>query len=77
MRRGEGDHFDDCAWGQGFDSRMDGRSLVAADMDGDGDLDLVLWNRVQPKLQLPVKDIIGTRVRHRGVCPSSAGAFAA
>jgi hypothetical protein len=52
MRLGSGERFDDCAWGQGFDSRMDGRSLVAADLDGDGDLDLVLWNRVQPKLQL-------------------------
>lgn len=51
-RLGPGDRFDDCAWSMGFDSRYDGRSLVASDFDGDGDVDLMMWNRVQPKLQL-------------------------
>lgn len=48
-----GERFEDCAWSQGFDSRADGRSLVAADLDGDGDQDLVMSNRAdQPKVQL-------------------------
>ena len=34
------ERFDDVAWTWGFDSRADGRSLIAADLDGDGDLDL-------------------------------------
>jgi thiol-disulfide isomerase/thioredoxin len=44
--------FEECAFAQGFDSRADGRSLVAADLDGDGDLELLMLNRGTPKLQL-------------------------
>lgn len=42
----------ECAFAEGFDSRADGRSLVSADLDGDGDLDLLMRNRAAPKLQL-------------------------
>jgi hypothetical protein len=42
----------ECAFAEGFDSRADGRSLLAADLDGDGDLDLLMRNRAAPKLQL-------------------------
>jgi thiol-disulfide isomerase/thioredoxin len=51
-RLGEGERFEDCAWSMGFDSRKDGRTLIAEDFDRDGDVDLLMWNRVQPKLQL-------------------------
>ncbi len=43
--------FEECAYPEGFDSRSDGRSLVAADFDGDGDLDLLMLNRAAPRLQ--------------------------
>lgn len=43
---------EECAWTEGFDTRTDGRSLVAADLDQDGDVDLLLLNRNQPRLQL-------------------------
>ena len=42
----------ECAWAEGFDTRTDGRSLVASDLDGDGDVDLLLLNRNAPRLQL-------------------------
>ncbi|MDX2008685.1 MAG: ASPIC/UnbV domain-containing protein [Myxococcaceae bacterium] len=48
----DGGRSTECAFAEGFDSRADGRSLVAADLDGDGDLDLVMRNRAAPKLQL-------------------------
>lgn len=50
--RGPDGKFDDCAFVEGFDSRLDGRSLVAADLDGDGDLDLVMTTRNGPHLQV-------------------------
>jgi thiol-disulfide isomerase/thioredoxin len=50
--RGGDGRFDDCAFVEGFDSRLDGRSLVAADLDGDGDLDLVMTTRNGPHLQV-------------------------
>ncbi|MBL8916700.1 MAG: ASPIC/UnbV domain-containing protein [Archangium sp.] len=42
---------EECAWAEGFDTRTDGRSLVASDLDGDGDVDLLLLNRNSPRLQ--------------------------
>lgn len=42
---------EECAWTEGFDSRADGRSLVATDLDGDGDVDLLMLNRNAPRLQ--------------------------
>jgi hypothetical protein len=48
----DGGQSTECAFTEGFDSRADGRSLVAADLDGDGDLDLLMRNRAAPKLQL-------------------------
>ncbi len=47
---GEGP-FEECAYAEGLDSRSDGRSLVAADFDGDGDLDLLLLVRAGQRLQ--------------------------
>ncbi|MFT3841695.1 MAG: CRTAC1 family protein [Myxococcaceae bacterium] len=43
--------FEECAYSEGFDSRFDGRSLVPADFDNDGDLDLVMLNRAGQRLQ--------------------------
>lgn len=43
---------EECAWAEGFDTRTDGRSLIASDLDGDGDVDLLLLNRNSPRLQL-------------------------
>ncbi|MEW5742632.1 MAG: ASPIC/UnbV domain-containing protein [Myxococcota bacterium] len=43
---------EECAWTEGFDTRADGRSLFAGDLDGDGDVDLLLLNRNAPRLQL-------------------------
>jgi len=48
----DGGRSTECAFADGFDSRADGRSLVSADLDGDGDLDLLMRNRAAPKLQL-------------------------
>lgn len=48
----DGGRSTECAFAEGFDSRADGRSLVSADLDGDGDQDLVMRNRAEPKLQL-------------------------
>lgn len=48
--------FQESAWSDGFDSRADGRALVAQDMDGDGDQDLVMLNRAAPRLQLFVNE---------------------
>jgi len=48
----DGGRSTECAFAEGFDSRLDGRSLVSADLDGDGDQDLVMRNRGAPKLQL-------------------------
>ena len=44
--------FQEGAWTDGFDSRADGRALVALDMDGDGDQELLMLNRAKPRLQL-------------------------
>ncbi len=57
---------EECAWTEGFDTRTDGRSLVAADLDGDGDVDLLLLNRNAPRLQLFRNDgVSGEAVRLR------------
>lgn len=47
-----GGRSEECAWTEGFDTRADGRSLIATDLDGDGDVDLLLLNRNSPRLQL-------------------------
>lgn len=48
----DGGRATECAFAEGFDSRADGRSLVSADLDGDGDQDLLMRNRAAPRLQL-------------------------
>lgn len=48
----DGGRSTECAFTEGFDSRADGRSLVSADLDGDGDQELIMRNRAAPKLQL-------------------------
>ncbi|WP_375767264.1 ASPIC/UnbV domain-containing protein [Archangium gephyra] len=48
--------FQESAWSDGFDSRADGRALVALDLDGDGDQDLLMLNRAAPRLQLFVNE---------------------
>jgi len=48
----DGAPFEECAFVEGFDSRFDGRSLISADLDGDGDQELLMLNRAAPKLQL-------------------------
>jgi hypothetical protein len=48
----DGGAYEECAFAEGFDSRADGRALIAADLDNDGDLDLVMLNRAHPRLQL-------------------------
>ncbi|MBL8952610.1 MAG: ASPIC/UnbV domain-containing protein [Myxococcaceae bacterium] len=37
--------YEEVAYAEGFDSRLDGRSLVPADFDGDGDLELLMLSR--------------------------------
>lgn len=57
---------EECAWTEGFDSRSDGRSLIASDLDGDGDVDLLMLNRNAPRLQLFRNDgEVGQAVRLR------------
>lgn len=57
---------EECAWAEGFDSRSDGRSLIASDLDGDGDVDLLMLNRNAPRLQLFRNDgEVGQAVRLR------------
>lgn len=43
--------FEEVASVEGFESRADGRSLVADDFDSDGDLDLLMLSRNAPRLQ--------------------------
>jgi thiol-disulfide isomerase/thioredoxin len=52
FKRSAGGRFDECSFVEGFESRLDGRSLVSIDLDRDGDLDLIMTNRNSPRLQL-------------------------
>lgn len=57
---------EECAWTEGFDTRTDGRSLIASDLDDDGDVDLLMLNRDAPRLQLFRNDgEVGQAVRLR------------
>lgn len=44
--------YEEVAFAEGFDSRLDGRSLVPADLDGDGDQELLMLSRAGVRLQL-------------------------
>jgi thiol-disulfide isomerase/thioredoxin len=63
--------FEESAYADGFSSRADGRALVAQDLDGDGDQDLLMLNRARPRLQLfvnegPVGNAMELRLRATG-----------
>jgi hypothetical protein len=51
-RLGADGGYEETAYAEGFDSRLDGRSLVAADFDGDGDQELLMLSRAGVRLQL-------------------------
>ncbi|MDY7226689.1 ASPIC/UnbV domain-containing protein [Hyalangium rubrum] len=53
--------FEECSYTDGFASRLDGRALVAQDLDGDGDQELLMLNRAKPRLQLFVNEGEGGR----------------
>jgi thiol-disulfide isomerase/thioredoxin len=55
MQRPDGT-FEESAYVDGFASRADGRALVAQDLDGDGDQELLMLNRARPRLQLFVNE---------------------
>lgn len=64
---------EECAWTEGFDTRTDGRSLIASDLDDDGDVDLLMLNRNAPRLQLFRNDgEVGNAVRLRFTPASGA-----
>lgn len=48
----DGGRYEETAFAEGFDSRLDGRSLVAADFDSDGDQELLMLSRAGVRLQL-------------------------
>lgn len=48
--------FEECAFSDGFESRADGRALIAQDLDGDGHQELLMLNRAKPRLQLFVNE---------------------
>jgi thiol-disulfide isomerase/thioredoxin len=58
MQRPDGT-FEESAYADGFSSRSDGRALVAQDLDGDGDQELLMLNRAKPRLQLFVNEGTG------------------
>ncbi len=62
---------EECAWTEGFDTRTDGRSLIASDLDGDGDVDLLMLNRNAPRLQLFRNDGEGGHVVRLRFAPAS------
>ncbi len=69
----------ECAFTEGFDSRADGRSLVSADLDGDGDQELIMRNRAAPKLQLfenvsPVGNSVELELEPESGSPRGEGA---
>lgn len=62
---------EECAWTEGFDSRSDGRSLIASDLDDDGDIDLLMLNRNTPRLQLFRNDAEGGQAVRLRFTPAS------
>ena len=48
--------FEECAFSDGFESRADGRALIAQDLDGDGHQEMLMLNRAKPRLQLFVNE---------------------
>ncbi len=65
LQRADGT-FEEAAYTDGFNSRADGRALVAQDLDGDGDQDLLMLNRAKPRLQLFVNEgLVGNAMELR------------
>jgi thiol-disulfide isomerase/thioredoxin len=48
--------FEESAFTDGFESRADGRALIAQDFDGDGHQEMLMLNRAKPRLQLFVNE---------------------
>ncbi|MDA2931073.1 tetratricopeptide repeat protein, partial [Acidobacteria bacterium AH-259-O06] len=59
--------FRDVSFVSGLDFSGDGRSFVTLDIDGDGDLDLVLKSRTAPQLRILRNDLEGISDRGRRV----------